>query len=187
LACGLNGIWWHIDDDQDVASVMGKYYQMLALTLTDSTPRRVWSYYRYGVTNQMDMMLCQSVYDRSKSPATLLGQLCISANLVEPYSKIMIASDFDAELLSMGQENLRCTSPKLNEVEMQVLRQEITPGGCGVCPTLSKQNEAPMCKGIPKPGDATASPSTGSSDVSMSICTSITSYIIGFAIAVHRY
>lgn len=145
LACGLNGIWWHVDDQEDLGSVMSQYYQMLAVSLPDLSPRRKWSYYFYMVSNSMDMTVCQSVYDRSKLPAILLGQVCVTANLIEPYEKIMNAGDFSTELLTMGMENLKCTSPKLSASQMQLIRQKITPGGCGICPSASSAHLPPSC------------------------------------------
>lgn len=122
IACQNKGIWYHVPDGANIGDVMSRYYTYYVAALSNQKQIR-WTMYEEISTSNELITGCLPAYDRSKTPAELLGVVCMDLSIVIGIAEFKQKSDYQQSMTLMRNQASRCFRVDHTEAVLEQLRE----------------------------------------------------------------
>jgi len=147
IACQNKGIWYHVDDGEDIARYMSDYFLYYGAALASKKQIRWTMYSEFNTKNQL-MTGCLPAFDRSGSIPKLMGVVCMDVSFIIETSLFLGKPDFQAAEQNMIAAAKVCNMASLSDNDIEQLRIQVKPeSSCAYTPianTASRLHGAPL-------------------------------------------
>ena len=133
MACSNDGIYHEIADGGNLNSVMASYFQYFASGLAQSDPEVRFVQYADALTGQELLAGCVAAFDRTLSPASLIGVTCMDVNMIVDIDTLKAQSSWNKFAARVVSDTTKCTPVNLAYPGLEELRRRVDPSNsmCG--------------------------------------------------------
>lgn len=124
IACAHKGIWYHVDDGADIATVMSGYYLYYAGPLANSKKIR-WTEFQEFTTKNDLIEGSVAVFDRNEEPPRLKGVVAFDVSIIMSVPTFRSKSDYAEAMSTLRKEAAECTLVSLSNGELEPLRKSV--------------------------------------------------------------